>query len=604
METCSFLNEDAGVEVVQELLPGCSVLGGDEDKRIWDKGHVTEEIWSKSSEGRNTEKNEDAYTPALVRSGAAVTSEVVKKLEDPSHSPTQFSIHPSPSSSKIYIPEKDLVAFPQFGITIWSSSSSWDNVVRCLLYASPLKQFIRMDKEVPTLLSLSIQRLLKNESAAIDALEEIPRELYVPLFSAAFKGAYKNIVKAMVKVWTFTCLHIGSLRMRESQRELLKAVVECLQFLPAQNSAFRSPKLRILDLRQDIGCKITCPESSTKSPACFHSCAYSEYSISKIEGQCSMASSEPGAQSSKQAMELLVNLSLDRTLRETEFLALLLNKVEQSSGSLHLCCRDLQIDKLCDCRNALHHVDLKCVNHLSVDQAPLSEVTTLLAQVVHLDKLCLCRITCRSLNGEDFHNLISELRRMDRLNEFNLTSFCITDHLANILRVLPAGLEFLHLPFCGLSYNDFKFLSECPQANQLKLLNISNNPMHWEDSEPLYNLLQNNSSTLQHLAISHCLLADSAVSVLISAISCCSQLRILNFSSNPITMPTLMRVLEHLTPLMHLKYVFYPIPVHCYGRWLFPDSLDRQKVTDVQAQLARMLQQAERNDMHWLTLSN
>ncbi|XP_059106770.1 melanoma antigen preferentially expressed in tumors-like [Peromyscus eremicus] len=460
------------------------------------------------------------------------------------------------------------------------------------------------NKELPTLLNLAIQHLLNNEPAAIHALEEIPRELFVPLFSAAFKGGHKNIVKAMVKVWPFVCLHIGSLRTRESQRELLKAMVESLQFLPVQNSASRSPKLRILDLRQDVGCKIICPESSAKSPACFHFCAYSEHSILKIEGQFSMASSEPGAQSSKQAMELLVNLSLGRTLRETEFLVLLLNKVEQSSGSLHLCCRDLQIDKLCDCRNTLHYLDLKCIDHLAVDQASLSEVTTLLAQVVHLDRLCLCKITCRSLNGEAFRNFIFELGRMDHLNELNLSSFCLTDHLENVLRVLPASLEFLHLPFCGLSYNDFKFLSECPQANHLKLLNISNNPMNWEDSEPLYNLLRNNSSTLQQLAINHCLLTDSTISVLISALNHCSQLRILNFSSNPLTMTMLMRILEHLTSLVQLKYVFYPIPVHCYGRWHFQDSLDRQKLADVQAQLKRMLQEAERNDMHWITFSD
>ncbi|KAL6074588.1 hypothetical protein STEG23_028653, partial [Scotinomys teguina] len=191
--------------------------------------------------------------------------------------------------------------------------------------------------------------------------------------------------------------------------------------------------LRILDLRKHVGCKITCPESNTKSPACFYSCAYSEHAISKIEGQCSMESSKPGAQSSKQVMELLVNLSLDRTLREIEFLVLLVNKVEQSSGSLHLCCRDLQINKFSNCRSTLHHLDLKCIDHLAVYQASLSEVTTLLAQVVHLDRLCLCKITCRSFNGETFRNFISELRRMDRLNELNLSSFCLTDHLENIL---------------------------------------------------------------------------------------------------------------------------------------------------------------------------
>ncbi|CAH6781412.1 melanoma antigen preferentially expressed in tumors [Phodopus roborovskii] len=459
-------------------------------------------------------------------------------------------------------------------------------------------------KEPPTLLDLALHRLLNNEPVAIQALDEIPRELFVPLFSAAFMGRHKNILTAMVKVWPFTCLHIGTLSVREAQRELLKAMVESLQFLPVQNSASRSPKLRILDLRQDAGCKTICPDISTKSPACFHSCAYSDHSIMKIEAQASVTCSEPEVQSSKQAMELVVDLSLDGTLREREFLRLLLNKVQQSSGSLHLCCRDLQIDKLCDCRDTLNHLDLKCIDHLSVDQASLAEVTTLLAQVVHLDRLCLSKITCRSLNGKAFRNFISQLRRMDHLNELNLSSFCLTDHLENVLRVLPAGLDFLHLPFCGLSYTDFKFLSECPQANHLKLLNISNNPMYWEDCEPFYNLLQNISGTLQHLAINHCLLTDSTISVLIPALSHCSHLRVLSFSSNPITMPMLMRILEYLTPLMQLKYVIYPIPVHCYGRWHFQGSLDRQKLADVQEHLKIMLQEADRNDMNWITYSD
>lgn len=171
-------------------------------------------------------------------------------------------------------------------------------------------------------------------------------------------------------------------------------------------------------------------------------------------------------------------------------------------------------------------------------------------------------------------------------------------------RVLPAGLDFLYLPFCGLSYSDFKFLSECPQASHLKLLNISNNPMYWEDCEPFYLLLQNVSGTLEHLAINHCLLTDSTISVLIPALTCCSQLRVFSFSSNPITMHMLMRILELLTPLTMLKYVIYPIPVHCYGRWHFQGSLDRQKLADVQTQLKLMLQEAERSDMNWITNSD
>ena len=69
-------------------------------------------------------------------------------------------------------------------------------------------------------------------------------------------------------------------------------------------------------------------------------------------------------------------------------------------------------------------------------------------------------------------------------------------------------------------------------------------------------------------------------------------------------MPMLVEILEQLTLLMQLKYVIYPIPAHCYGRWHFPSSLDQQKLAEVQAQLQHMLQEAERGDMNWITYSD
>lgn len=183
------------------------------------------------------------------------------------------------------------------------------------------------------------------------------------------------------------------------------------------------------------------------------------------------------------------------------------------------------------------------------------------------------------------------------------SSFFSSASLFSPYRVLPHDLDYLNLPFCELSYRDFKFLSQCPQATHLKLLNLSNNPISWEDCEPLQTLMENVSGTLQHLEINHCLITDSTVFSLIPALSHCSHLRVLSFASNPITMSMLTRILQNLLPLMELKYVIYPIPVHCYERWYFQGTLDQQKLADVQAQLKAMLQAARRSDMNWITLS-
>ncbi|XP_028608324.1 melanoma antigen preferentially expressed in tumors-like [Grammomys surdaster] len=450
------------------------------------------------------------------------------------------------------------------------------------------------------LLDLAIQSLLSKESAAIQALEDIPRELFVPLFIAAFEGGHKDTLSAMVKVWPFYCLHIGSLSVQEPQHELLKAMIENFPVFPAQTFASRRPKLRILDLRQDTDCRTTCPEVRNKSPSCFYSCAYSDHSITKMESRLCFVNSEYKAFLPK-PVELLVDLSLDGSLMEKEFLIFLMHKIEESFGSLHVCCRDLQIDKLCKCKCTLKFFDLKCVDHLSVDRGSLSDITSILCRMVHLESLSLSNVTFRSLNGKVFKIFLSHLQRMEHLKELSLSSFCLKNNLDRVLRILPPGLDFLYLPFCVLSYRDFKFMSQSPQVTHLKLLNLSNNPMYWDDFEPLHTILANLSGTLQHLEINHCLISDSAISALIPALTRCTRLRVLGFASNPITMPVLVNVVHHLTPMKELKYVIYPIPVHCYERWHFQGSLDRQKLAIVQLQLKAMLELAHREDMNWLT---
>ncbi|XP_036029804.1 melanoma antigen preferentially expressed in tumors-like [Onychomys torridus] len=458
-----------------------------------------------------------------------------------------------------------------------------------------------MDTKNPkTLLDLAIQSLLRKESVAIQALQDMPRVFFVPLFIAAFEGGHKNILSEMVKVWPFYCLHIGSLTVQEPHHELLKAMIENLPVRPSKNSASRRPKLRILDLRQDNDCKTTCHDVRIKEPFCFHSCAYSDSSILKIEGQHCFVNSESMIQFPR-PVELLVDLSLDGSLVEKEFLVLLISKIRESLGSLHICCRDLQVDKLGNSKCTLNILDLNCVAQLSIDRGSLSDITNVLSQMDHLESLSLSKVTYRSLSGKVFKNFLRHLRRMNNLKEVSLSSFCLTGHLDRVLRVLPPGLHFLYLSFCDLSYRDFRFMAQSSQVSRLKLLNLSNNPMYWDDFEPFQTLLVNLSGTLRHLEINHCLINDTAISVLIPALIRCTHLRVLCFAFNPITMPMLVTMVNNLTPLKKLKYVIYPIPVHCYAVWPFQGSIDRRKLALVQLQLKVMLELAERADMTWIT---
>lgn len=92
-------------------------------------------------------------------------------------------------------------------------------------------------RAVPTLLDLAIKSLLSNEPAAIQALDELPRDIFVPLFTSAFLGRQKEMLKSMVQIWPFYCLHVGVLNVEESPYEILEAMVDGLHLLPAQNSS-------------------------------------------------------------------------------------------------------------------------------------------------------------------------------------------------------------------------------------------------------------------------------------------------------------------------------------------------------------------------------
>ncbi|XP_008578268.1 PREDICTED: leucine-rich repeat-containing protein PRAME-like [Galeopterus variegatus] len=444
-----------------------------------------------------------------------------------------------------------------------------------------------MDQKSPaTLLELAARSLLSNERAAIHALEELPRGMLAPLFTAAFLGGHKNVLKAMVRIWPFPCLHVGTLSVRESQYDNFEAMIDGLQILPARDSS----SCQSLDHMQ----------------ICFRSCVHSEHSIMKIEEaqhrvRCpGIVNSEPEPQSSREPVELLVDISLDGTLRTQRFLSLLRNKVQQSFGSLHLCCRDLKIYRRLAHEHILQLLDMECIDHLKVDEIYLSELTRLLAQMTHLHSLSLSHIPFTSYMRRSFGTFLAHLGQMDTLQEIRL-SFCHTHPLHELLRCLPPQLDALYLSFCGLSNRDITVLSQSPPATHLRLLSLCNNEISWELSEAFQTLLASVSGTLQHLELDNCLITDSTLTAVIPALSRCSHLRVFSFASNPITMRALTSLLQHLTKLTELKRVIYPVPVHCYERLHDPGSLNQQKLSEVQAQLTAMLQVAKRNDMRWTT---
>ena len=61
----------------------------------------------------------------------------------------------------------------------------------------------------PRLLDLAGMHLLRDDDLAFSALEQLPVELFPPLFTEAFNGRHTEILKAMVQAWPFVCLPLG-----------------------------------------------------------------------------------------------------------------------------------------------------------------------------------------------------------------------------------------------------------------------------------------------------------------------------------------------------------------------------------------------------------
>ncbi|VTJ92238.1 Hypothetical predicted protein, partial [Marmota monax] len=85
----------------------------------------------------------------------------------------------------------------------------------------------------PTLQELAGRSLLKDKSRAILALEDLPIQLFPPLFMEAFNRRHTEVLKKMVQAWPFTRLPLGAL-MNTLQLGMIRVALDGLDMLAAQ----------------------------------------------------------------------------------------------------------------------------------------------------------------------------------------------------------------------------------------------------------------------------------------------------------------------------------------------------------------------------------
>ncbi|XP_060234738.1 preferentially expressed antigen in melanoma-like protein 7 isoform X2 [Meriones unguiculatus] len=134
-------------------------------------------------------------------------------------------------------------------------------------------------------------------------------------------------------------------------------------------------------------------------------------------------------------------------------------------------------------------------------------------------------------------------------------------------RCLTTPLETLSITYCHISQADLNYFSECSKLSELKHLDMKGVPLKALDLMPLRVLLENVADTLLSLDLKACRMKDSHLTVLIPALSKCSQLCKVNFYCNEFSMPILRDLLQHTANLSKMKVEKYPAPIECYDEF-------------------------------------
>lgn len=115
-----------------------------------------------------------------------------------------------------------------------------------------------------------------------------------------------------------------------------------------------------------------------------------------------------------------------------------------------------------------------------------------------------------------------------------------------------------------LSEEDMRYLSQYPSIHQLRHLDLSGVSFVDLIHPLLGKLLEKLTATLKILKLKDCTLKDFQISVLLPALSQCSQLVELNFVMNFLSLSSLKKLLQHTANLRQLTRETYSAPEEVY----------------------------------------
>ncbi|XP_006107182.1 PRAME family member 12-like [Myotis lucifugus] len=378
----------------------------------------------------------------------------------------------------------------------------------------------------PTPLRLAGRSLLGDQASAIAALEYLPAELFPPLFIQAYQKRKQKPLKAMMHAWPFPVLPLGCLSQL-SLDKVLKAVLDGLDVLIAQEVRPRRWKLRVLDLRNSganfwrMWCGDSTQNCSPTEPVAVHS-------------------SSPNLEHPLAPLEVFLDLNFSE-MDGVKFFMHIIQWAQQREGLLHLCCKTLRISEVPfqRVRNVLVGVQLDCIQEVNM----------------------------------------LKLRHLRDLN-MDSPSF-LRGRLDQMLRLSGSGQR-------RLTHSDLTHLVQCPNLRQLKSLGLYGTNLTDFSPEPLRALLEAVAPTLQDLRLDNCGMVDSQVEAILPVLSCCHQLRDFTISENHLSMATAEKLLRHTAGLRSLEIELYPVPLECYRT---DQTLDQEEVAPIRAELPGTLRE-------------
>ncbi|XP_029413522.1 PRAME family member 12-like [Nannospalax galili] len=419
-------------------------------------------------------------------------------------------------------------------------------------------------KVPPTLLSLAMQNLLRDQASSMSALNDLPMELFPALFMDVFMGRHTKILKAMMAAWPFPCLPVGAL-MKTPHMQTLQALLRGLDMLIAQKVRLRRCKLLVLDLRTS------------------HNNFWDVWT-GREDGSCStqgvrrkQRAMDFPKSSLRQRMKVLVDIAIRFHL--DKYQTYFLQWAQQRKNYLQLCCIKMQIQSLpiYTIRNVFKVFQLESTEELELSAdwnlSTLAQFAVNLGQLRNLHKLSLALIYKSTPKGENTYTVMEKrvtkfiyhFSKLVHLQHLYMNEvYFLNGHTNKLFGCLKTPLQTLCVTHCHLSLADLNHLAQSQILSQLKHLDLSATDLFHLSPRPLQVLLERVASTLQTLELKDCRMEDTQLHDLLPALSQCAQLTQVNFLDNSFSMASLKDLFHHTASLSQLSLELYPAPQECY----------------------------------------